>query len=135
VATIEHGDFEWDDSKAASNEAKHGVSFVEAATVFEDADFLVNIDPRDPARFIAIGFSAVARVSSSSTRRAPSEPGSSRPVLLPFAKSIFMPSVEDDDLELPELSHDWFQLAVQPNRRNLRRGDKRAVFIDDEIAA
>jgi hypothetical protein len=45
-----------------------------------------------------------------------------------------MPSVEDDELEVPELSPDWFQLAVQPNRRSLRRGAKRAVFIDDEIA-
>jgi hypothetical protein len=45
-----------------------------------------------------------------------------------------MPTVEDDDLEVQELSPEWFQLAVQPNRRGLRRGDKRAVFIDDEVA-
>jgi uncharacterized DUF497 family protein len=32
VATIVDGDFEWDDDKAASNLAKHGVSFPEAAT-------------------------------------------------------------------------------------------------------
>jgi uncharacterized DUF497 family protein len=62
VATVEHGDFEWDDSKATSNEKKHGVTFVEAATVFDDADFLLNADPGDPSRFIAVGFSAVARV-------------------------------------------------------------------------
>jgi hypothetical protein len=40
VATIEHGDFEWDDAKAAANEKKHGVTFVEAATVFDDVDVL-----------------------------------------------------------------------------------------------
>jgi uncharacterized DUF497 family protein len=62
VPTIEHGDFEWDDAKAAANEKKHGVTFVEAATVFDDADFLVNVDPRDSARFIAVGFSGAARV-------------------------------------------------------------------------
>jgi hypothetical protein len=45
-----------------------------------------------------------------------------------------MPNVEDDDLEIPELSPEWFQQAVQPNRAGLRRGTKRAVFIDDEIA-
>jgi uncharacterized DUF497 family protein len=62
VATTEHGDFEWDDEKAAFNEKKHGVTFVEAATVFDDVDFLVNVDPRDSARFIAVGFSSAARV-------------------------------------------------------------------------
>jgi hypothetical protein len=45
-----------------------------------------------------------------------------------------MPSVETDDLEIPELTPDWFELAIQPNRRGLRRGAKRAVFIDDEVA-
>jgi hypothetical protein len=45
-----------------------------------------------------------------------------------------MPSVENDDLEIPELSPGWFQVAAQPNRRGLRGGAKRAVFIDDEIA-
>jgi hypothetical protein len=45
-----------------------------------------------------------------------------------------MPSVEEDEVDIPELSQAWFELAVQPNRRGLRRGAKRAVFIDDEIA-
>ena len=31
MATILFGDFEWDDAKAASNLAKHGVSFEDAA--------------------------------------------------------------------------------------------------------
>jgi uncharacterized DUF497 family protein len=31
VATVVSGDFEWDDTKAASNEIKHGVGFDEAA--------------------------------------------------------------------------------------------------------
>jgi len=62
VATVEHGDFEWDVAKAAANEKKHGVSFVEAATVFEDVDRLINVDPLNLERFIAVGFSSAARV-------------------------------------------------------------------------
>jgi uncharacterized DUF497 family protein len=57
-----HGDFEWDDNKAAANERKHGVTFIEAASVFEDVDLLVNVDPVDPSRFVAVGFSNAARV-------------------------------------------------------------------------
>jgi hypothetical protein len=45
-----------------------------------------------------------------------------------------MPNVEDSELEPPELSPAWFERAVQPNHRALRRGEKRAVFIDDELA-
>jgi hypothetical protein len=45
-----------------------------------------------------------------------------------------MPNAEDSDLEIPELSPGWFRQAIQPNRRGLRRGAKRAVFIDDEVA-
>jgi hypothetical protein len=45
-----------------------------------------------------------------------------------------MPNVENDELEIPELSAAWFERAVQPNRRSLRRGSKRAVFIAEEVA-
>ncbi len=62
VGTVVHGDFEWDEAKAGANERKHGVTFVEAATVFEDVDLLMNADPVDPTRFIAVGFSTGARV-------------------------------------------------------------------------
>jgi uncharacterized DUF497 family protein len=62
VSTVVHGDFEWDEAKAIANEKKHGVRFVEAATVFDDVDFLVNVDPVDPTRFVAVGFSSAARV-------------------------------------------------------------------------
>jgi hypothetical protein len=44
-----------------------------------------------------------------------------------------MPTV-DDDPEIPELTQEWFSAAVQPNHRGLRRGAKRAVFIEDEVA-
>jgi uncharacterized protein len=62
VATIVSGDFEWEDAKAEANLKKHGVTFVEAATVFDDVDFLLNVDPRDPTRLIAVGFSNAAKV-------------------------------------------------------------------------
>jgi len=43
--------FEWDDAKAKSNLAKHGVSFEEAATVFGDPLSLTILDPaREQAR-------------------------------------------------------------------------------------
>lgn len=30
--------------------------------MFEDVDHLINVDPLDPSRFVAVGFSHVARV-------------------------------------------------------------------------
>ena len=40
MATVLYGDFEWDDRKAWSNLAKHGVSFEEASTVFADPCYI-----------------------------------------------------------------------------------------------
>ncbi len=50
--------FEWDENKARSNAAKHGVSFEEAATVFGDPFSLTIPDPahsQTEHRFIVIG--------------------------------------------------------------------------------
>ena len=52
--------FEWDDDKASSNLAKHGVSFPEAATVFADPLSLTIPDPAHSQvedRFVIIGSS------------------------------------------------------------------------------
>jgi len=52
--------FEWDPQKAASNLAKHGVQFEEAATVFGDPLGRIERDPRhsvDEERFVVLGFS------------------------------------------------------------------------------
>lgn len=38
--------FEWDPAKAAANLKKHGVSFEEAATVFDDPDAAIQTDER-----------------------------------------------------------------------------------------
>jgi hypothetical protein len=45
-----------------------------------------------------------------------------------------MPNAEDDDVDTPELNAEWFRTAVQPHRGALRRGNKRAVFVEDAIA-
>lgn len=45
-----------------------------------------------------------------------------------------MPNVADTDLDIPELSPEWFRSAVQPNHARLVRDGKRAVFLDQALA-
>ena len=50
--------FEWDPHKDLINRKKHGVSFEEASTVFEDVNALVISDPEhseDEERFVILG--------------------------------------------------------------------------------
>jgi uncharacterized DUF497 family protein len=50
--------FEWDEEKAATNKAKHGVSFEEACTAFSDPLFIDFYDPdhsEDEHRYILVG--------------------------------------------------------------------------------
>ena len=57
--------FEWDLRKAASNAAKHGVTFEEAKSVFYDEDALVIPDPdhsKEEERFIIMGRSGELRI-------------------------------------------------------------------------
>ena len=57
--------FEWDETKAAQNLIKHGVSFEEAATVFGDPLSDTFNDPDHSAvedRFIIIGMSEKGRM-------------------------------------------------------------------------
>lgn len=52
--------FEWNEEKAKKNIEKHGVSFEEAVTVFEDYNALFRDDPDhsdDEDRFILMGLS------------------------------------------------------------------------------
>lgn len=52
--------FDWDGQKARSNLAKHGVSFDEAKTVFEDPFAITIPDPDhsdEEMRFIDLGYS------------------------------------------------------------------------------
>jgi len=63
VVTVVFGDYEWEDDKADSNLAKHGVSFVEAAAALQDPH-AAYVDASTPTerRFAAIGFSPAARL-------------------------------------------------------------------------
>ena len=57
--------FEWNPEKAASNAAKHGVTFEEAQTVFQDDLFVTFEDPdhsQDESRFIIMGQSTRKRL-------------------------------------------------------------------------
>jgi uncharacterized protein len=57
--------FEWDPRKAALNLAKHGVSFLEAGTVFEDPEALILPDPdhsQEEDRFVLLGLSHALRL-------------------------------------------------------------------------
>ena len=62
MVTVTFGDFEWDEDKASSNIAKHGVSFEEAATIFLDPNFIVLEDSTAPDRYNALGFSRQAHL-------------------------------------------------------------------------
>ena len=57
--------FEWDENEAATNQQKHGITFQEAATVFQDEDALQIFDPdhsEDEDRFILLGKSSILRI-------------------------------------------------------------------------
>jgi uncharacterized DUF497 family protein len=57
--------FTWDEKKAADNIRKHGVTFGEAKTIFDDANLLVELDLEHSdveERLHNIGFSEKARI-------------------------------------------------------------------------
>ena len=57
--------FEWDEEKAETNERKHGVTFLEAVTVFDDDLALIIPDPEhsdEENRFIIVGESRQNRL-------------------------------------------------------------------------
>ena len=55
--------FEWDKSKAVENRAKHGISFADTFSVFEDPN-VVTIDDfrQDEQRYVTIGMDAFGRI-------------------------------------------------------------------------
>jgi len=57
--------FDWDDKKNAANILKHGISFYEAMTVFDDDNALYKPDTshsQDEDRFIILGLSTNPRL-------------------------------------------------------------------------
>ncbi len=78
-------EFEWDPRKAAYNLRKHGVDFLEAATIFNDPLSITYPDPdhsNDETRFIIIGLSNAKRllIVSHTDRRNITRPISAREV-------------------------------------------------------
>ena len=62
---ISTNQFEWDTEKNKTNIQKHGVSFEEAATVFDDENIILILDGNhsdEEERFVALGMSAQSRV-------------------------------------------------------------------------
>jgi uncharacterized protein len=58
-------DFEWDRGKEQANIARHGISFVEAVTVFGDPLELTVADPvhsTEEFRFVSIGLSSTGEL-------------------------------------------------------------------------
>lgn len=58
-------EFEWDDQKAQINKAKHGITFEEACTVFDDEDAILFDDPDHSEaedRFILLGISSKTNI-------------------------------------------------------------------------
>jgi uncharacterized protein len=62
VPTVIDGDFEWDDAKAASNLARHGVSFEEAQSIFADPRVAVLDDGSGSRVLLGIGLSRSGRL-------------------------------------------------------------------------
>lgn len=57
--------FDWDENKASSNLSKHGVSFEEAKTVFNDVLYVDFYDPDhsdDEERYLIVGESSRGRL-------------------------------------------------------------------------
>src|SRR5689334_6353015 len=62
VPTVVHGDFEWDEAKAASNAAKHGVSFEEAAFAMRDPFSQDFDDALQPANLVTLASAPSGRI-------------------------------------------------------------------------
>ena len=57
--------FQWDAKKSAANKLKHGVSFAEARTAFDDTGAVLQADvdhSDDEDRFLLIGLSVLPRL-------------------------------------------------------------------------
>lgn len=62
---MDHLTFEWDSRKDASNQKKHGISFIEAKTAFTDEYARLIADPdhsEDEDRFVLLGTSIHSRL-------------------------------------------------------------------------
>jgi uncharacterized DUF497 family protein len=98
------GGFEWDDAKAASNEAKHGVSFADAVEVFDDPGRVELLDERKPygeRRLLAVGLVdgvpvTVVYTARGSARRIISARRASRAERRMLSERIWRPVTDGD---------------------------------------
>ena len=60
--TVVLGPYEWDSAKDRTNQSKHHVSFVEAASVLTHRDVKIIEDPTAAGRFVALGYSRSGRL-------------------------------------------------------------------------
>ena len=65
IITNEGYEFEWDPNKDAKNQEKHGISFTEAASVFDDTIAITIPDTahsKDEERFVILGASSSNKI-------------------------------------------------------------------------
>lgn len=62
MATVVRGDFEWDENKAVSNVAKHGLTFEEAALAMRDTSSVDFEDMVEPAHLVTLAATPDGRI-------------------------------------------------------------------------
>jgi uncharacterized DUF497 family protein len=62
VATVVYGDFEWDETKADANAARHDVRFEEAAQALTDPYSVDFMDALHPDRLVTVAMSPQERI-------------------------------------------------------------------------
>jgi hypothetical protein len=138
VATVVYGDFEWDDSKAESNLAKHEVSFEEAAWALKDRQSLDFDDLVEPDNLITLAASPAGVSFISSPPSEMTGSGSSAPARQPRTSDDAMkkptePSQESLN-EMPEINDERFRR--RPGRgHHVGRDANQIVAIDDDLWA
>jgi len=130
--------FEWDPKKAATNLRKHGVSFDEAATVFQDDLSLTGDDPNHSVseeRFITFGVSSAGRllVVAHTERGDRIRILSAR--LLPGLKGSSTKRADTDLDELrPEYRREDFGTMVRGKYAARMRESSNIIVLDPDVA-
>ena len=127
--------FEWDKRKAKANEAKHGVSFEEASTVFGDPLSLTIYDPLhsdSEDRFVTSVCPPMPRCWWSFTWTAKTGSESSAPDTRPAAKRGTMNKEPDKPDMLPE--YDFSKGVRGKYARRYHQGSN-IVVLEPDVAA
>jgi len=127
--------FDWDENKAKSNLDKHGVSFDEATSVFDDPLFLTFSDTENSIheqRFIIIGESTKGKLLVVLTQKDKTIHASSAPVQLHArnVKHMNQNFEMEDDLR-PE--YDFTKMTVVARGQGRKRSTV-AINLDPDVA-